>query len=69
MGWSFWRGNSIPTGGQHSFFTDDQTMDVIAYHPDSDTGPDHDDHPMVNRTLVDGIPAAEIDEIRTQKIP
>ena len=59
----------IPTDGQHSFFTDDQTMDVIAYHPDSDTGPDHDDHPMVNRTLVDGIPAAEIDEIRTQKIP
>lgn len=59
----------IPTGGQHSFFTDDQTMDVIAYHPDSDTGPDHDDHPMVNRTLVDGVPASEIDEIRTQKIP
>ncbi|MFP6672397.1 MAG: hypothetical protein VB857_13380 [Pirellulaceae bacterium] len=59
----------IPTDGQHSFFTDDQTMDVIAYHPDSDTGPDHDDHPMVNRTLVDGVPAAEIDEIRTQKIP
>ena len=59
----------IPTDGQHSFFTDDQTMDVIAYHPDSDTGPDHDDHPMVNRTLVDGIPAAEIDEIRTQQIP
>ena len=59
----------IPTDGQHSFFTDDQTMDVIAYHPDSDTGPDHDDHPMVNRTLVDGVPAAEIDEIRTQQIP
>jgi len=55
----------IPTNGQHSFFTDDDTMDVIAYHPDSDTGPDHDDHPMVNRTLVQGVSAAGMQSIRT----
>jgi len=58
----FW----IPTNGQHSFFTDDSEMDVIAYHPDSDTGPDDDDHPMVNRTIVEGISAARIDQIRTR---
>lgn len=40
-------------------------MDVIAYHPDSDTGPTYDDQPMINRTIVDGVSAADIDEIRT----
>ena len=29
-------------------------MDVIAYHPDSDWGPTDVEHPMVNRTLVEG---------------
>ncbi|VEP16807.1 conserved hypothetical protein [Hyella patelloides LEGE 07179] len=58
----------IPTDGHHSFFTDDSEMDVIAYHPDSDTGPTHNDHPMINRTIVDGVSAAHIQEIRTAKI-
>ncbi len=58
----------IPTDGQHSFFTDDEVMDVIAYHPDSDTGPDHDDHPMVNRTIVGGVAATRIAGIRTVAI-
>lgn len=55
----------IPAGAKHGFFTDDSEMDVIAYHPDSDTGPDHDDHPMVNRTMVDGVKASAISSIRT----
>jgi hypothetical protein len=46
----FW----IPKEGLHKFVTFTDHMDVIAYHPDSDFGPTHDDHPMVNRTLVDG---------------
>jgi hypothetical protein len=29
-------------------------MDVVPYHPDSDWGPTHEEHPMVNRTLVGG---------------
>ena len=29
-------------------------MDVVAYHPDSDFGPTHEEHPMVNRTRIDG---------------
>ncbi len=55
----------IPTDGHHSFFTDDSGMDVIAYHPDSDTGPTNNDHPMINRTIVEGVSAAYLDEIRT----
>jgi len=39
---------------EHSFSTEDREMDVIAYHPDSDWEPTHDDHPMVNRTWVAG---------------
>ncbi len=45
----------IPKDGLHRFRTGpDSSMDVIAYHPDSDWGPTHESHPMVNRTWVDG---------------
>lgn len=44
----------IPKDGLHRFRTDEIHMDVIAYHPDSDWGPTHEEHPMVNRTLVEG---------------
>lgn len=43
----------IPQGSPHSFFTDESHLDVIAWHPDSDFGPQHDDHPMINRTMCD----------------
>ena len=36
----------------HSFVTGEQSLDVVVYHPDSDTGPTHEDHPMVNRTII-----------------
>lgn len=46
---------SIPTGCLHCFRTPTGGfMDVIAYHPDSDWGPTDEEHPMVNRTHVDG---------------
>lgn len=45
----------IPVDGIHGFHTASEAMDVIAYHPDSDYGPRHEDHPMVNRTLVEGL--------------
>lgn len=41
-------------------------MDVIAYHPDSDFGPQDEDHPMVNRTIVDGVSASKLEAIRTK---
>lgn len=55
----------IPEEAEHSFHTSDSDLLVIAYHPDSDTGPSHDDHPMVNRTIVNGVSASAIPEIRT----
>ena len=42
----------IPTGVEHSFHTSTEALDVIAWHPDSDTGPTDEDHPMVNRTVL-----------------
>ena len=36
----------------HSFRTTTSTMDVIAYHPDSDWGPTDAAHPMRNRTYL-----------------
>jgi mannose-6-phosphate isomerase-like protein (cupin superfamily) len=55
----------IPYEGHHKFRTYDSEMRVIAYHPDSDFGPQDENHPMINRTIVDGISAAKIDRIRT----
>jgi quercetin dioxygenase-like cupin family protein len=48
----------IPTGGQHSFRTTHETLDVIAFHPDSDFGAEDEFHPMLNRTLIGGISAS-----------
>jgi AraC-like ligand binding domain len=42
----------IAAGALHSFHTDRESLLVIAYHPDSDFGPTHECHPMVNRTIL-----------------
>jgi hypothetical protein len=42
-------------------------MLVVAYHPESDYGPTHEAHPMINRTMVGGVPASQIELIRTRK--
>ncbi|MEM9836551.1 MAG: cupin domain-containing protein [Bacteroidota bacterium] len=53
--------------GHHKFKTaNNATLTVIAYHPDSDFGPVDEDHPMINRTIVEGVSAREIDAIRTK---
>ena len=56
----------IETETLHSFDTEEKSLDIIAFHPDSDTGMTDDDHPMVNRTIVGGISASELDVIRTK---
>ncbi len=56
----------IRAGGLHSFNTRVEAMRIIAYHPDSDFGPTHEDHPMINRTIVNGKPAARVPEILTR---
>jgi quercetin dioxygenase-like cupin family protein len=43
-----WR---IPPHVPHAFVTDDEPLDVLAWHPDSDFGPRDEDHPMINRTI------------------
>lgn len=52
--------------GNHCFYTQSEGMDVIAFHPDSDFGPQDENHPMINRTIVKGISANSIDTIRTK---
>lgn len=69
-----WDGKTFKTGldkneyeiGNHCFYTYDESMDVIAFHPDSDFGAKDEFHPMINRTIVNGISANQIDEIRTK---
>ena len=40
-------------------------MRILAFHPDSDFGPDHQFHPMVNKTMVNGVSANQLPEIQT----
>ncbi len=57
----------IHAEGRHKFRTlRGSDMVVIAYHPDSDYGPTDEIHPMINRTVVDGVSASQIDAIRTR---
>jgi hypothetical protein len=58
-------GNSYAIG-QHAFKTFDKPMNVIAFHPDSDFGPEDEFHPMINRTIVDGISANQLKNIMTK---
>ena len=58
----------IPADGIHKFRTIDSSMRVIAYHPDSDFGPTNSNHPMINKTIVNGISASELKSIQTQKV-
>jgi mannose-6-phosphate isomerase-like protein (cupin superfamily) len=56
----------IPANGLHSFRTEDSAMLVVAWHPDSDCGPTHESHPMLNRTWVNGVSAMQLEEIKTR---
>ena len=57
----------IHTDGPHKFRTmSGSDMRVLAYHPDSDFGPRDEEHPMLNRTIVDGVSARFIEKIRTK---
>ena len=57
----------IRAEGRHSFKTEGEEMVVVAYHPDSDYGPTHEAHPMINRTVVRGVPASLIESIHTPR--
>jgi quercetin dioxygenase-like cupin family protein len=57
----------VETNAEHSFNTLESTMDIVAFHPDSDAGMTDEDHPMLNRTIVDGESAKNIPNIQTKK--
>lgn len=42
----------LPEGAVHSFNSFDNKLKIIAFHPESDTGPTDDSHPMLNRTFT-----------------
>jgi predicted RNA binding protein YcfA (HicA-like mRNA interferase family) len=52
--------------GSHKFRTDESEMTVIAFHPDSDVGPTDELHPMLSRTIVDGVPATQLPNLWTR---
>ena len=54
---------------EHKFRSDlaeNTEMKLVAYHPDSDFGPTDELHPMINRTIVNGVSAKNIDSIKTK---
>ncbi|MEM6954956.1 MAG: cupin domain-containing protein [Myxococcota bacterium] len=57
----------IEAGLPHAFRPGAEPLRVVAFHPDSDVGPKHDDHPMINRTLVEGISARHQRELHTER--
>ncbi|PSN05698.1 acetylornithine aminotransferase [filamentous cyanobacterium CCT1] len=65
LGDIFW----ISAHQQHRFCTADSSLTIVVFHPDSEGGFTHRDHPMLRRTLVDGISAAELPEIQTPVEP
>ena len=59
----------IHPDGEHRFRTEaDQGMVVVAWHPDSDCGPTDEEHPMLTRTIIEGVSAAAAEraEFRTR---
>lgn len=42
----------IPPFVKHNFNTVDESMNVVAFHPDSDWGPTDEVHPMINKTIL-----------------
>lgn len=49
----------------HKFRTGKSGIFFVVFHPDSDIGFSHQNNPMLNRTIVTGVSAANIPEIQT----
>lgn len=50
----------------HSFRTKEKSLVVVAYHPTTDYGPTDERHPMIQATIVNGVPASLLPEIQTR---
>jgi hypothetical protein len=44
----------------HQFLTMDNELRIFVFHPDSDFGPSNAEHPMINRSLIEGISVTEL---------
>lgn len=55
----------ITADHKHRFVTGKQGLDLVVFHPDSDVGFSDRNHPMLNRTLVNNIRAADLPDIQT----
>ena len=42
----------IPPFVKHMFDTEEECLNIIAFHPDNDWGPTDEIHPMINRTII-----------------
>ena len=49
----------------HRFLTGPSGLDLVVFHPDSDMGVTHRNHPMLRRTLVEGTSAVDLPQIQT----
>ena len=58
----------LPTGEEHSFHTQEDNLRIFIFHPDSDFGPTHETHPMINKTYKDGLSLKGLNRYRTEKI-
>lgn len=58
----------LPPGELHSFHTNESFLRIFIYHPDSDFGPTHDIHPMINKTYKEGVSLRGVNEYRTLEI-
>jgi mannose-6-phosphate isomerase-like protein (cupin superfamily) len=56
----------IPPNLPHSFQSSDETLRVAIFHPDSDSGPTHTDHTMLNRTFIEGQSARALSTFHTR---
>jgi len=45
----FW----IPEDCLHSFKSENNRLDILTFHPDSEFGPSHEQHPMMNNTVFE----------------
>ncbi|WP_414529493.1 cupin domain-containing protein [Nodularia chucula] len=58
----------IPANNLHKFRTQEDKLTVVCFHPDSDTGFTDTNHPMLKRTMVEGMSASNLPEIQTKRV-
>lgn len=56
------------SGEEHSFHTEDDFLRIFVFHPDSDFGPTHEIHPMINKTFRNGVSLRGDNKYRTVAI-